>query len=124
MVFVKKIVAFLITTIIIMIGFPWITVTFAGVDGMAVALLLFFIVNPVFSAVCGVFAGKNMKRLWILPIIVAVFFLSGVWLFFEMGETAFLLYAGIYLIIGFAAMLISYLLRKRRQRVASQDSCP
>ena len=64
---------------------------------------------------CGVFAGKDIKRLWSLPIIIAVLFLVGVWLFFEMGKPAFLLYCGCYLIIGIIVMLISAFVSKRKQ---------
>lgn len=113
--FMKKLITWTIFTILLMIGCPWLAVTFAGDAGMAVCFLLFFGINPIFAAVCGVFAGKNIKELWILPIIVAALFLAGVWLFFEMGEPAFLLYGGGYLIIGIVAMLISsfiYFFRK------------
>jgi len=82
---------------------------------MAVCFILFFAVNPLFSMVCGVFAGKDIKRLWPLPIITAGLFLIGTWLFFEMGETAFLLYCGCYLMIGIVAMLISAFVNKRKQ---------
>ena len=82
---------------------------------MAACFILFFAVNPLFSMVCGVFAGKDIKRLWPLPIITAGLFLIGTWLFFEMGETAFLLYCGCYLMIGIVAMLISAFVNKRKQ---------
>jgi len=36
-------------------------------------------------------------------------------MFFEIGETAFLLYCGCYLIIGIIAMLISAFVNKRKQ---------
>ena len=48
-----------------------------------------------------------MKHLWSLPVISAVLFLIGTWIFFDMGETAFILYAAVYLVIGIMAMLIS-----------------
>ena len=98
-----------------MFGCPWLAVEFAGSAGMAVCFILFFAVNPLFSMVCGVFAGKDIKRLWPLPIITAGLFLIGTWLFFEMGETAFLLYCGCYLMIGIVAMLISAFVNKRKQ---------
>ena len=82
---------------------------------MAACFILFFAVNPLFSMVSGVFAGKDIKRLWPLPIITAGLFLMGTWLFFEMGETAFLLYCGCYLMIGIVAMLISAFVNKRKQ---------
>lgn len=111
----KKLIAWTISTMILMIGFPWLAVTFAGSAGMAICFLLFFAINPLYAAVCGAFAGKNIKQLWVLPMITAGLFLAGAWLFFDMGETAFLLYCGCYLVIGIAAMLISALVNKRKQ---------
>lgn len=103
----KKFIVWTTLAILLMIGCPWLAVKFAGSAGMAICFLLFFAVNPLFSAVCGAFAGKNIKQLWLLPIITAGLFLAGVWLFFEPGETAFLLYCGCYFIIGMIAMQIS-----------------
>ena len=100
---------------VLMIGCPWLAVTFAGDAGMAICFILFFAINPVFSAVCGVFAGREVKQLWPLPIITAVLFLAGAWIFFEMGEPAFLIYCGGYLIIGGLATLISALINRSKQ---------
>jgi len=108
----KKLIIWTISATILMIGCPWLTVNFAGSSGLGVCFLLFFAVNPLFSAVCGVFAGRNIKQLWSLPIIVSLLYLSGVWLFFEMGEPEFLLYCGCYLIIGIVFMLISTFINK------------
>lgn len=108
----KKIFTWITVAFFLMIGCPWLAVTFAGDAGMAICFLLFFAVNPIFSLACGISAGKNMRQLWPLPIIVSGLFLVGVWLFFEIGEPAFLLYAGGYLIIGFVAMLISAIIYK------------
>ena len=94
----------------------WLAVTFVKGDaGMAVCFLLFFAVNPLYSVLIGVFAGKDVKHLWSLPVISAVLFLIGTWIFFDMGETAFILYAAVYLIIGIMAMLISMFIRKKTQ---------
>lgn len=90
----------------LMLGLPWLAVTFAGSAGMAVCFLLFFAVNPLFALVCGLAAGKAMRRLWALPLITAGLFLLGTWCFFTPLETAFFLYAGIYLLISTAAMLL------------------
>ena len=77
--------------------------------------MLFRSVNPLYSVLIGVFAGKDVKHLWSLPVISAVLFLIGTWIFFDMGETAFILYAAVYLIIGIMAMLISMFIRKKTQ---------
>lgn len=111
----KKLIAWVISAVILMIGFPWLAVTFAGSAGMAICFILFFAINPLYSAVCGAFSGKAIKQLWALPIITAGLFLAGAWLFFEMGETAFLLYCGCYLVIGIVSMLISAFVHKRKQ---------
>ena len=110
----KELISWIICAIILMIGCPWLAVEFAGSAGMAVCFLLFFAINPVFSAVCGISAGKNIKQLWSLPIIVASLFLAGVWIFFEMCESAFLLYGSCYLVIGIIAMQISAFMYKRK----------
>ncbi len=93
---------------------PWLTVTFAKSNAaMAICFLLFFAVNPVYSIYIGAYAGKNIRYLWALPVISAVLFLLGTWIFFDMGESAFILYAGIYLFLGAFSMFISSLARKK-----------
>ena len=110
----KKFIGMIIATLILMIGCPWLAVTFAGTAGMAVCFELFFAINPIFSVFCGVFAGKNIKKLWMLPSFNAGMFLVGTWMFFEMGEPAFLLYCGVYLIIGICSMLVTAWLNKKK----------
>ena len=110
----KKLIGLIIAILILMIGCPWLAVTFAGTAGMAVCFLLFYAINPLFSIACGVFAGKNIKKLWGFPIFNAGMFLVGTWLFFEMGELAFWLYCGVYLIIGICSMLVTAWLNKKK----------
>ncbi len=101
----------------IMFALPWCAVTFVKGDaGMAVCFILFFAVDPVHSLILGVFAGMDIKTMWCLPILSAVFFLAGTWIFFDPGETAFLLYAAIYLALGLAAMPVTALIRKKTKR--------
>ncbi|MEY8518329.1 hypothetical protein AALC25_15775 [Lachnospiraceae bacterium 29-84] len=113
----KNIILWLAASAVVMLVFPWLAVTFVKGDaGMAVCFLLFFAVNPLYSVIIGAFAGKDVKHLWSFPVISAVLFLIGTWLFFDMGETAFILYAVVYLVIGIMAMLISMLIRKKTQK--------
>ena len=110
----RKIIFWLISSAFVMFALPWMAVTFVeGNGGMAACFILFFAVNPAFSIILGIFSGENAKRLWWLPVISAVFFLAGTWIFFDIGETAFILYAAGYMILGIAAMLISALIRKK-----------
>lgn len=79
-----------------------------------VALLLFFAIDPIYSIVLGIFAGKHIKELWSLPVMAAALFLLGTWISFNLGEGAFVIYAGIYLIIGMVSMLYSLRLSMRK----------
>ena len=113
----KNIILWLAASVVVMLVFPWLAVTFVKADaGMAVCFLLFFAVNPLYSVLIGAFAGKDIRPLWSLPVISAALFLIGTWIFFDMVETAFILYAGVYIVIGIVAMLISMLVRKNIQR--------
>ncbi len=112
----KNIILWLAASMAVMLAFPWLAVTFVKGDaGMAVCFLLFFAVNPLYTVIIGAFAGKDVKHLWSLPVISAVLFLIGTWIFFDMWETAFILYAAVYLVIGIMAMLISMFIRKKTQ---------
>ena len=113
----KNIILWFAVSAVVMLMVPWLAVTFVKGDaGMAVCFLLFFAVNPLYSVINGAYAGKDVKYLWSLPVISAVLFLIGTWIFFDMGETAFILYAAVYLALGIAVMLISMLIRKKVQR--------
>ena len=113
----KNIIFWLAVTAAIMLALPWLAVTLVKGDaGMVVCFLLFFALNPLYSVILGVFAGKDMKHLWSLPIVSAALFLIGTWIFFDMGEMAFVLYAVVYLVLGIVTMLISMIIRKKVQR--------
>lgn len=92
----------------IMLLLPWAAVTFVKSNaGMAVTLLLFFVINPIYAVVAGAYAGRTIKELWGVPFIAAILFLVGAWIFFDMGEGAFVIYAGVYLVIGLVSMFVS-----------------
>ena len=98
----------------VMLLLPWLVVLLVRGDaGMAVCFLLFFAVNPLCAIFCGAVAGRSPKKLWVLPVSAAVLFVLGTWLVFEAGERAFLLYGVVYLLLGLAAMAVSWLLRRK-----------
>lgn len=84
---------------------PWLTVLFAGMNGMAICFLLFFVVNPLFFIVEGLLSGMSFKSHWWLPLASAFIYPLSCWILFDMGEIAFLIYAGLYLAVGVLAML-------------------
>ncbi len=112
----KKHALYTAATAFLMLALPGLTVRFVKGDaGMAVCFLLFFAVDPLWSAALGLFAGRDVKKRFFVPIIPAVLFLAGTRIFFDRGEKAFIFYAAVYLLLGTAAMLLSALLRKKRE---------
>ncbi len=104
-------------TAFVMLALPALAVRFISGDaGMAVCFILFFAVDPLTAAASGVFAGRDVRKRWFQPLLTAALFLAGTWLLFDPGETAFLLYAGIYLAIGCAAMAAAHLIAAKRAR--------
>ena len=109
----KNIILWMAASAVVMLAFPWLAATFVKGDaGMAVCFLLFFAVNPLYSVLIGAFAGKDIRRLWSLPVISSALFLIGTWIFFDMEELAFILYAAVYLVLRIAAMLIKKKMQK------------
>jgi len=100
---------------VLLILLPWLLVQWVRSDaGFAVILLLLFGVDPVCCFLYGLWAGKDVRQRWFMPFAAAGLFLLGTWLSFEMGEPAFVTYAVFYLLLGLAAMGISWMLTKRR----------
>lgn len=95
-------------TIAVMLALPFAVDRFASeCSGMALCIMLFFMVNPVYSAVLGFYCGRNVRQLWSLPLFSSVAFLAGTWLVFDIKEVWFIVYAAAYLVIGWAVMGIS-----------------
>lgn len=88
---------------------PWLAVTCLPADAdMAACLLLFYAVNPLTAILAGALGQR-----WYWPVVHAVAFMLGSWLIFSPGEQVFLFYAGVYLMIGFAALGLRLLLAHR-----------
>ncbi|WP_301422045.1 hypothetical protein [Bacteroides caecimuris] len=101
-------------TIAIMFFLPFAVAKLASeCAGMALCMMLFLVINPLYSIMLGIISGKNIKKLWPLPIISAVAFLAGVWLFFGIQEPWFLIYASVYLCIGIISMLITNYIKQK-----------
>lgn len=104
----KRLTGWLLGSAVVMILLPWAAVTFVESGaGMAASLLLFFVIDPIYAMAAGSFAGRAAKELWSVPVITAILFLLGAWIAFDMGEGAFVLYAGVYLAIGLVSMFVS-----------------
>lgn len=92
----------ILLSVLIMILLPFLAVTFVkGDNGMAICFVLFYAINPLFSIYFGYKTDK-----WIYPAVNSLLFLMGTWIFFDMGEIAFVYYAIVYLLLGLITMLI------------------
>lgn len=80
---------------------------------MFFTILLFFAVGPACAFVGGLWAGKNWRSLWGMPLITCGMYLIGVWCFLDPGNPDFLVYAGMYLAQGLLAMGLSAALHRR-----------
>ena len=80
---------------------------------MGVMIFLFFIINPIATAIINFMIGKDIKKLWWIPILFCVVFLLSYWLMLKEIVLDLLLYAGFYLIIGLLFMSISQFIKKK-----------
>lgn len=104
-------------TIAVMLLLPFAVVRLASeCSGMALCMILFFIINPLYSAILGYRCGKDVRRMWNLPLVSAIAFLAGTWIFFDIHELWFIAYAVVYLIIGYVALFISKYLNRYVQK--------
>lgn len=104
----RAIIIWLSVTIIVMFALPFAVASLASeCSGMALCMMLFFIVNPIYSAILGYSCGKDIKKMWNLPLVSALAFLAGTWIFFDIHELWFIVYATVYLAISWTAMAIS-----------------
>lgn len=104
-------------SVILLVGLPWLIVTLIHSDAaMAACILLFYVIDPVFAIAAGMFAGKDPRRLWFLPFLTPLLFLTGTWLCFEPGEPAFVTYALMYLLLGGTTMFVFMILTNGRRK--------
>lgn len=103
----RDFVIWLTVTIVVMFILPFAIARLASeCSGMALCMILFFIVNPIYSVILGFICGKKIHQMWNLPLVSSVAFLAGTWLFFDIKEIWFLIYAAIYLVLGWIAMFV------------------
>ena len=99
----------------VMVLLPWLAVAFTPADaGMAVCLLLFFVVNPVYAVTAGALAERKGKTMLPQPLMTAVLFLAGAWLNFPPIDPVFWGYWAVYLALGYVGFGLGGLSRKKK----------
>lgn len=110
----RQLIIWLSATVVVMFVLPFAVARLASeCSGMALCMMLFLIINPIYSVILGFKCGKNIRRMWNLPLVSSLAFLAGTWLFFDIKEVWFLIYAAIYLALGWIAMFIRKAYPKR-----------
>nr|WP_302105382.1 hypothetical protein [uncultured Duncaniella sp.] len=119
----RQIIIWLSITIVVMFVLPFVVARLASeCSGMALCMMLFFIINPIYSIILGFNCGKNIRQMWNLPLVSSIAFLAGTWLFFDIKEVWFLVYAAVYLVIGLTAMGISRYIKKANKSFPFSDA--
>ena len=106
-----------LVSLVLFIGLPWLIITVIHSDAaMAACLLLFYAIDPVLAITAGMFAGKNPRQLWFLPLLIPVLFLLGSWLCFDFGQPDFISYALMYLLLGGTTMFVFLIMTNGRRK--------
>ena len=105
----KRSVILLIISAAVMILIPLMSVLFLHDEcGFGTFFLLFFVIDPLCTVILGALSQKN----FMISFLNAMLYLIGTWCFFDFGNTDFLFYAAVYIILGYAAQFIALLIRK------------
>ena len=105
----KKI--FIILTIMLCVLFilPFILINISkSHEFMGITMMLFFVVNPLTTAIINSMIGKDIKKMWWMPILFCIVFLLSYWLVLEEIILDLVFYAVIYIIIGIIFMIGSW----------------
>lgn len=110
----KKILICITVILSVFLLIPTLVLTFANSDfGMGLFFILFFAINPVTIAVIGYISAAEIKKLWYMPLIASALFpllhAVAIW---DKPVWELYTYSLGYAIIGYAAMLISFLISK------------
>ena len=110
----KKI--FIILTIMLCVLFilPFILINISKPhEFMGITMMLFFVVNPLTTAIINSMIGKDIKKMWWMPILFCIVFLLSYWLVLEEIILDLIFYAVIYIIIGIIFMICSWFFTKK-----------
>ena len=112
----KKIILWLITTAMIMIGLPILAVNYVPNDsGMLVSIVCFLIINPLWALSTGIKAGGYPSRLWILPIVLDLIFTAGISFMMTLDSQIFF-YLILYIVIAYLSMGASIFRKRKKNR--------
>ena len=62
-------------SVVVVCVLPWLTLLLDPGTGMGIFVLCLFVVAPIYFVFLGIFAGKGLRRRWILPFLAPGLFL-------------------------------------------------
>jgi len=110
----KRLLFILLILTVTMLGLPLLAVyTVKAEAGMLLMLCMFFVLYPAVSIVVGILAGKYIRKLWAVPLLVGVLF----WCFSSLVyQTAFpIVYSLIYFVGCSISMVVTKLVTRERK---------
>lgn len=117
----KKMIIMFIIMLSSLLMLPFILTQFAEPhEFMGVMILLFFIINPITTAVTNSIVGKDIKKLWWVSVVFPIMFLLSYWLVLKEIIIDLTFYAVIYLIIGLVFMIGSAIVANWKQKSANK----
>ena len=113
----KKIILAIVIFLLLMYLLPQlITLLTFGLDGMGFLLLLIFILNPIISIAYGIYAGKDIKKLWWFSLLIFIGFPILYWIALQDIVVDLFIYSLVYTLIEIIAMFISSIIRNKREK--------
>lgn len=108
-----KIISSIAVLLLVMLVFPLLVINFAEArDALGWVIILFLGVNPITSIILGILAGTDIRKLWWIPLVVAIAFPLLYWLVLKTVILELFVYSGMYLVVGIIVMFITKLIKK------------
>ena len=96
---------------------PWLVCFVIRSDAaMAICFILWYAIDPVFAIAAGMFAGRDPRRMWYVPLLIPALFILASWTCFEWGDPAYITYALMYLLMGGTTMFVFLLLTNGKRK--------
>ena len=109
----KKIFIILTIMLYVLLILPFILIKMSKPhEFMGITMMLFFVVNPITTAIINAMIGKNIKKMWWISVLFSIMFLLSYWLILEEIILDLIYYAVIYVVIGIIFMMCSYFFTK------------
>ncbi len=115
-VILRVIVVFLISAALMFV-LPLLALRLIGGDeGFVVYMFLQYFVDPVFAVILGIYSGRTVRLRWFLPLIPPLVYLNATAIMVDFLTLAHYEAAGLYLLCGYMAMGLSFLMSVYKKR--------